>query len=102
MPVIRGSGASFWPRLTTTSSGVDLDFSYLYHYKRYADENLDDDDPDATSGPFILYDSLPICLMRVEMLGLGVGPVSELPIAPAPPEVLRSPAALPTPAGEIA
>jgi hypothetical protein len=66
-----------------------LDFEALYHYKRYADEYLDDDDPQASDGPYIIVDSAPICLMRVEMLLGCVGPVTELPIAPPPAEVLR-------------
>jgi hypothetical protein len=67
-----------------------LDFNAIYHYKRYADEFVADDDPEATSPAHILYDSLPICLMRVEMLGCGVGPIDELPVAPATLQVLRS------------
>ena len=69
-----------------------LDFEAIYHYKRYADEFLGDDDPAALDGPHIIADLLPICLMRVEMLGIGVGPITELPVAPASSEVLRSPA----------
>ena len=92
MPVIPGSGAFFWPPLTRTCERYHLDFEAIYHYKRYADEFLGDDDPAALDGPHIIADLLPICLMRVEMLGLGVGPITELPVAPASSEVLRSPA----------
>ncbi|MFY9838206.1 MAG: hypothetical protein WAK55_17400 [Xanthobacteraceae bacterium] len=67
-----------------------LDFNAIYHYKRYADEQLDDDDPHASLGNYIVTESLPICLMRVEMLLGFAGPVTELPIAPAASEMLRS------------
>lgn len=64
-----------------------LDFWHLYYFKRFADEYLDDDDPQATDGPYIVTESLPICLVRIEMLLLGVGPVSELPLEPTRAEV---------------
>lgn len=70
----------------------ELDFELLYHYRRYADEYLADDDPAASLGDYIVGESAPICLMRVEMLLGGVGPVYELPVASPASEVLRSPA----------
>lgn len=67
-----------------------LDFSYLYHYKRYAEEYLDDDDPHASWGQYSVSDSLPVAIIRLEMLSLGVGPIYELPVEPAPHEVIPS------------
>lgn len=71
-------------------SRAQLDFERIYHYKRYADEYVGDDDPNATDQGYVVFESLPICLMRVEMLLAGAGPIAELPVAPAAPEMLRS------------
>jgi hypothetical protein len=59
-----------------------LRFDGLYHYRRFADELLDDDDLDATRGQYHIYECLPISLIRVEMMTFCACPIEELPVLP--------------------
>lgn len=68
-----------------------LRFDALYHFRRFADELLDDDDPGATAGRYHVYDSLPISLIRIEMLTFMAVPIEELPVAPVDDTLWKAP-----------
>jgi hypothetical protein len=68
-----------------------LRFDALYHYRRFADELLDDDDPNAIRGNHHIFDSLPISLIRIEMMSFCATGIEELPVTPADDTLWKAP-----------